>query len=213
MARSLSPVTCHVSPESMSAEPTTIRAFLALPIPDAVKTEIERAQEELRLALPKHCARWTKREQFHLTLRFLGDVATTRVAELTEAVGVACSGFPALKLRAERIGGFPDLRFPRVVWVWVHDAADQLAALQRAVAQATAPFAESQAEKDFSGHVTLARTKEIKRPQGDILAKLAHSMAGRFFGEWTADRVELMRSELSPDGARHSVVATFPMQR
>src|SRR6266487_4607346 len=103
----MSLATCH--PESMSAEPTTIRAFLAVPIPDAVKAEIERAQDELRQALPKPCVRWTKREQFHLTLCFLGNVATTRVPELTEAVGAACRGFPALKLRAERIGCFPDL--------------------------------------------------------------------------------------------------------
>lgn len=195
----------------MSAEPAAIRTFIALPIPDAVKAEIERAQDELRRALPKNCARWTKREQFHLTLRFLGNVETVRVPELADAVSAACSGFPALKLRAERIGYFPDLRFPRVVWVWVHDEADRLGALQKAVAQATANFAESHAEKDFSGHVTIARTKEIKRPQAEILAKLAHGMIGRFFGEWTADRVEIMRSELLPDGAQHSVVGAFPL--
>ena len=196
----------------MSAAPTTIRAFLALPIPEAVKAEIESAQDELRQALPKPCARWTRREQFHLTLCFLGNVATTRVPELTDAVGAACRGFPALKLRAERIGCFPDLRFPRVVWVWVHHDADQLAALQKAVAQATARLEASQVEEKFTGHVTIARTRAIKRPQAEILARLAHRMTGRFFGEWTADKVELMRSDLSPDGARHSVVAIFPLQ-
>jgi len=196
----------------MSAEPSTIRAFLAVTIPEAVKAEIERAQDELRQALPKHCARWTKREQFHLTLCFLGNVATARVPELTGAVGAACRGFPALKLRAERIGCFPDLHFPRVVWVWVHDGADQLAALQKAVAQAAVKFAANQSEKDFTGHTTIARAHGIKRPHAQILANLAHRMSGRFFGEWTADKVELMRSDLSPDGARHSVVAIFPLQ-
>ena len=196
----------------MSEESESIRAFIALPIPEAVKAEIERAQDELRQALPKPCARWTRREQFHLTLCFLGNVATTRVPELTEAVGAACQGFPALRLRAERIGCFPDTRFPRVVWVWVHHDADQLAALQKAVAQATVKFAESQSEKDFTGHVTIARTREIRKPQAEILANLAHRMTGRFFGEWTADKVELMRSDLLSDGARHSVVATFPLQ-
>ena len=204
------PVTRHPS-LPMSAAPTTIRAFLALPIPEAVKAEIECAQDELRRALPKPCARWTKREQFHLTLCFLGNVETTRVAELTDAAGAACRGFPALKLRAERIGCFPDTRFPRVVWVWVHDDADQLAALQKAIGQATVKFAGRQSEKAFTGHVTIARTAEIKKPQAEILAGLARGMTGRFFGEWTADKVELMRSELSPDGARHSVVAILPL--
>src|SRR6266496_5628466 len=92
--------TRHPSP-LMSPVPRTIRAFLALPIPESVKLEIERAQDDLRQALPKSCARWTRREQFHLTLCFLGNVATTRVPELTDAVGAAGRGFPALKLRAE----------------------------------------------------------------------------------------------------------------
>ena len=111
-----------------------------------------------------------------------------------------------------RLGCFPDLRFPRVVWVWVHDDADQLTALQQAVTQATAKFADNHAEKNFSGHVTIARTHEFKRSEAEILVKLAHSMTGRFFGEWEADKVELMRSELLPDGARHSVVAAFPLK-
>jgi len=196
---------------SESLESTAIRAFIALPIPEAVKAEIERVQDELRRALPKHCARWTRRDQFHLTLRFLGNVETTHVAELTNAVRAACQGCPALKMRAERIGCFPDLRYPRVVWVWVHDDADELAALQRAIAQATAQFAVRKAEDKFTGHVTIARPHEIKRPQAEILSKLAHKMAGRFFGEWEADKVELIRSELLPDGARHSVVAKFAL--
>jgi 2'-5' RNA ligase len=196
----------------MSKESMCIRAFIALPIPETVKVEIERAREELRRALPEHCARWTKRDQFHLTLRFLGNVEEARVSELAAAVGAACSGFPALPLRAERIGCFPDLRFPRVVWVWVHDEADRLGDLQKAVAQATAPFAESDADKKFTGHVTIARTHGIKRSQAEILATLAHAMSGRFFGEWRADQVELMRSELLAEGARHSVVAAFGLK-
>jgi len=189
-----------------------IRAFIALPIPEAVKAEIGRAQDELRQALPKHCARWTRREQFHLTLCFLGNVAATRVPELTPAVGAACRGSSALNLRAERIGWFPDLRLPRVVWVWVHHDTDQLAVLQKAVAQAAEKFAEGQPEKVFTGHVTIARTHGIKRPHAQILANLAQRMSGRFFGEWTANQVKLMRSDLSPDGARHSDVAIFPLQ-
>src|SRR5439155_14633956 len=93
-----------------------------------------------------------------------------------------------------------------------HDDADQLAALQKVIAQATVKFAGSQSEKDFTGHVTIARTHGIKRPHAQILGSLAHRMTGRFFGEWTADKVELMRSDLSSDGARHSVVAIFPLQ-
>lgn len=188
-----------------------MRLFIALPIPEPVKAEIERVQSDLRRALPRRCARWTKCEQFHLTLKFLGNIETRRVPELADAVSAACRAFPALKMRAERIGCFPDLRFPRVVWVWVHDAAEQLPVLQKAIEQAVAEFTESKAEKNFTGHVTIGRTHAIKRRQAEVLARLAHSLTERYFGEWTADKVELLRSDLSSTGAVHSVLAVFPL--
>lgn len=204
-----------MNPENQSASgggaSTTLRLFIALPLPDAVKAEIERIQNELRRVLPKTSVRWAKSDQFHLTLRFLGNVEAPRVAELAEALRRACSGFPALQLRAERIGCFPDLRYPRVAWVWVHDEAEQLGVLQGKIESAVGRFAESKSEKKFTGHVTIARINGIKRPQAEALAKLAHALTDRYFGEWTAGEVKLMRSELLQSGAVHSVLAALPL--
>lgn len=188
-----------------------MRAFVTLPIPEFVKEEIEHVQSELRRVLPEKSVRWTKREQFHLTLRFLGNVESGRLPELSGALRVACSGFPGLKLRAERIGCFPDLRFPRVVWVWVYDEAGQLLVLQRRVESAVGNFAESREDKNFTGHVTIGRVNGIKRPQAEVLANHTQALTGRRFGEWMATEVKLMRSELSPSGAVHSVLDVFPL--
>ncbi len=190
---------------------TKLRLFIALPIPESVKDEIERVQSELRKILLPKSVRLTRRDQFHLTLKFLGAVESNRVTELTEALRGACSGFPALKLRAERIGCFPSLRYPRVVWVWVHDDAGQLGVLQGRVEAACGRFAEEKSDKKFTGHVTLARIDGVKRPQAESLAKLAHSMTERRFGKWTATEVNLMRSELFQSGAVHTVLEAFPL--
>lgn len=196
---------------SLGNESTELRLFIALPIPDPVKDEIERVQDELRAVLPPKSVRWTKREQFHLTLRFLGQVSSQRVPALTGAVRVACSEFAALKLRAERIGCFPSLRFPRVVWVWVHDDAEQLVRLQRNIELAVGDFAEREDDKAFTGHVTIARINSVKRAQAEGLAKLAHALVERRFGEWTADEVRLMRSELLQSGSVHTVLGRFAL--
>ncbi|MCW5555886.1 MAG: RNA 2',3'-cyclic phosphodiesterase [Verrucomicrobiae bacterium] len=127
---------------SPDRQPPKIRLFLALPIPDPVQARIERVQDELRPVLPPKAVRWTKREQFHLTLRFLGNVEAPRLPDLSHAVRDACSGVGPLPLRAERIGGFPSLRFPRVLWVWVHDDAEDLVRLQRNIEAAVGGFAE-----------------------------------------------------------------------
>jgi RNA 2',3'-cyclic 3'-phosphodiesterase len=187
------------------------RLFVAVTVPDDTKAEIEKAQAAMSRALPKEAVRWTKREQFHLTLKFLGSVDTQRVAELTEALRTACRGFAPLELRAEQIGCFPNLRRPRVVWVGVHDQEQQLPELQRAIEAAVRDYTKEEAEERFTGHVTLGRVKDLRRHEAETLASLVSDHSTRVFGAWTSDRVELIRSQLSSQGARYTTVAALPL--
>jgi 2'-5' RNA ligase len=189
----------------------TYRLFVAVSLPEHVKDEIERAQEALRSALSRDSIRWTKRVQFHLTLKFLGDVEPRRVDALTSALRLACEGFGVLPLRAGRIGVFPDLRRPRLIWAGVDDARERLPLLQRAVERATAGFTSEGPEGTFTGHVTIGRCARITRPQIDLLAKLAKVMEGRQFGAWTTDTVDLVRSELGPGGSRYTTLSAVPL--
>ncbi len=193
------------------------RLFVAVTVPDDVKAKLEAAQSDLRRVLPDRNIRWARREQFHLTLRFLGGVEAARVEPLTEAIRAACLGFGALHLRAEQIGCFPERGHPRVVWVGVRDQAEQLPRLQQVVEAATQGFTAEPREGRFTGHLTLARIKAIKRPEAEALGQAAPGMADRVFGHWAAYQIELMRSELLPQGARHSILAsialaTLPME-
>src|SRR5262245_40801171 len=193
--------------------PKHLRLFIAISLPEPVKDEIEETQAELRRALPGDAVRWTKREQFHLTLKFLGHVEEQRLATLADALRNASRSFASLHLRAERIGFFPDARFPRVIWVWVHDEKELLVGLQAAIESAVQEFTTEKPEGTFTGHVTLGRVKGIKRPQAEILAQSAARHASRQFGNWTADHVELIRSELSSGGSRYTVLENAPLLR
>jgi 2'-5' RNA ligase len=180
-------------------------------MPEKVKAEVERAQAELRCALTGSRISWTKREQFHLTLKFLRNVEASRTVVLEQVLRTACQDFATLSLRAEGVSVFPNHRFPRVVWAGVFDRQDALPRLQRAVLEATRSFAAEEPEKEFTGHVTLGRIKAINRSQSKVLAVLASRMAGRFFGEWSVNKIVLMRSELLPEGARHACLASIPL--
>jgi len=185
------------------------RLFVAVATPDAVKSEIAKAQNELRQALPERSVRWT-REHFHLTLRFLGNVAVERIDALKEKLRLACRDFAPMKVRAERIGFFPERGFPRVIWVSVCDNDNQLAQLHRAIQTSTREFTSEPAENEFAAHITLGRAKKIGRKESDALAGFATRMRQRSFGEWTVEGVELFRSELRPDGAHHTLITKVP---
>ncbi len=196
------------------AEPTrseTYRLFISLSVPEEVKSRILAAQRELQRVFPGEAARWTKADQFHLTLRFLGAVAAERTALLVQSLEQACHGFGALHLRGVGIGAFPKLRFPRVLWAGVADREDRLPALCMAVQKATNEFTTEEPEDKFSGHITVARIKSIRPREAAALAAAAEKMQQTVFGEWTCSELGLMRSQLSPAGARHTVMAAITL--
>jgi RNA 2',3'-cyclic 3'-phosphodiesterase len=190
----------------------SLRLFIAIAIPDEVKTKIEKAQAELRDLLDEQSIRWTRPDHFHLTLKFLGNVNSDHVQPLIDAVQHVCNGFAAFQLAAHQIGFFPERGLPRIVWVAINDPTQRLTQLQHAVEIATSPFTTEAAESKFTGHVTLARIKAPNRNQAKILSEFGSRMAGCSFGHWTADHVGIMRSELSSAGATHTFLARVPLQ-
>jgi 2'-5' RNA ligase len=191
--------------------PERHRLFIAIALPEAVKRAIEKAQDELRAALPSGSIRWTRREQFHLTMRFLGGVEVQQIDRLNEAMRRACAGAGDLQLRAARIGIFPGTRRPRVVWTGVDDHGGGLTALQRSIEAATAPFTDEPPQETFTGHITLARCRDINRTEASKLSTLVDRMADRSFGAWTAASVDVMRSVTAPTGARYTTVAQIAL--
>jgi len=186
--------------------PERYRLFIAIALPEPVKQAIERTQNELRTELPAKSVRWTRREQFHLTMRFLGSVDVQDVDRLNEAVRRACAGSGVLQLRAAGIGVFPGVRRPRVVWAGVDDRGGRLAALQRSIEAASAAFTDEPPQEKFSGHITLARCRDISRTDASRLATLVDKLANRSFGEWSANAVEIIRSETLPGGSRYTTI-------
>ncbi len=189
--------------------PERVRLFVALLLPEPVKAAIARAQQELRATLVSSQVRWTTLEQFHLTLRFLGSVETTHLPSLTRSLESVAKQFAPPHLQAAGIGCFPTPHSPRVVWAGIGDAEAQLGPLQRTVQQATLPFTAEPPEDRFTGHITLGRIKRFDRSEAESLAKVAAGFAQVSFGAWSESELHLMRSELSPKGARYSSCAAF----
>jgi 2'-5' RNA ligase len=188
-----------------------LRLFIALAVPPEVRREIARAQDQLRRRSPPGAVRWTQPEQFHVTLKFLGDVPAAEVEALNTAVAAACAGFPALKLCARGVGFFPNADRPRVLWAGAEDDGGRLAGLHRRLEEAVGRFAPPEKPERFSGHITLGRFKPGHLGSLADLRERAARLRDRPFGGWPSGGVELVRSELTADGARHTVWATFPL--
>ncbi len=184
----------------------SLRLFVAIEIPSDVRTAIQQLQANCRAGLPGRGIRWNDPQHFHLTLRFLGNVESSRVPELTSGLCRACLNFGSLPLQCAGVGMFPERGRPRVVWVGVDDTRKELGRLHAVVADATRGLAAEDVKKHFSGHITLGRCREIGRPESAALRQFVRDFSDRRFGAWEAAEILLMRSELLPQGPVHSVL-------
>jgi RNA 2',3'-cyclic 3'-phosphodiesterase len=177
-----------------------VRAFVAVLLPDDVRARLAAVGDELRGRVPGLA--WVRAENLHLTLRFLGNVEPAALGRVREAVAAAASTVPPFRVSLEGLGGFPAGRSPRVVWAGVGAGGGDLEALHAALESALVARGIPGEGRGFHPHVTLARARDRRGASG-----LAGALGpGSAFGEARVAALHLMRSELDPRGARHTVL-------
>ncbi|HMJ91036.1 MAG TPA: RNA 2',3'-cyclic phosphodiesterase [Candidatus Acidoferrum sp.] len=181
---------------------STIRAFVAVPIPEHIRAELARMQTEM---LPEfRDVSWTRPEAMHLTLHFFGDIDTEKINEVIATLTAATGSRPVMKLSLRGVGNFSQ----RVIWAGIEGDIEILRELALAIQDSVAKFGSKIEERRFNAHVTLGRVRQ--RAGRDFNVKLQRWREAEF-GSFSADRVELIRSELSPHGSRYTTLAVFPL--
>lgn len=174
-------------------------------LPDDVRQRLATAIERLR----PHVAgvAWVAASNLHVTLKFLGRVDDRRVGALADALRAAVEDQPSFDVGVRGLGAFPSPTRPRVLWAGLDDDVGGLDALAERVDVCCAGLGFPREARPFAAHVTLGRVREPRRQRA-----LAETLAcPPDFGRVRVERVSLMRSELSPRGARYSELAAAPL--
>jgi 2'-5' RNA ligase len=148
-------------------------------------------------------------DNFHITLKFLGDVEDQRAEEIGASLGAAVADIDAFDIALRGLGAFPTPLRPRVIWAGVDAGERWLAAIANAVERSLAPLGFPAEARGFSAHVTLGRVREPRRDPA-LTEALARAVDVEL-GSARVDHVVLMRSQLSPRGARYSALAVVPL--
>jgi 2'-5' RNA ligase len=182
---------------------------VAILLPDALRAAL--AAEIERLGSRARGVGWVAPENLHLTLKFLGGIEPPRVERVAAALQATAAAAAPFELALRGVGAFPSPARPRVIWAGVHAGADTVAALAARVDDALGPLDFPRDERPFSAHVTLGRRREPRRDPA--LAEALAAGAERDFGRFRVEQVTLMRSDLSPNGARYTALAAWPLGR
>ncbi len=187
-----------------SAEDHTsnLRSFIAIELPETVKKALAEFQQELG-----KCGadiRWGRPENIHLTLKFLGNIEEDKADIIAEKIKRTCKGHSGFKIGILGTGVFPNKRSPRVLWAGI-DLNDDIMTLQNGIEEAMASLGFEREKRRFSPHLTLGRFRSSRGKQA-VLDKM-DSYRENIFGIMDVDSVLLMRSDLDPDGAKHTKIA------
>ncbi len=194
--------------------PQQLRLFVACELPDDVRQALGRVQDDLRSALSGGTIRlrWVRPESVHITLKFLGEVEETRVAEITSALAAAVEPFELRLSSSAGLGGFGGARL-RVVWLGLEGDVEALAALAGRVEQALTPLGFAAERRPFAAHLTIARvTDRASSEERRQLALLLERHRIPALPPMILTEVRLMRSVLGPGGSAYYRMASFPQQ-
>ena len=182
------------------------RVFIAINLPEEIKRELAKYEEKW----PELPAKWTKSDQLHITLEFLGDLTDQELAEVCKIANEAASRHKIFSINLEKVLYGPPKKFPpRMIWAEGEkssDLKDLKQDLQECLKEEIAFRPEG---KGFVPHITMARIREwdFKKIDPEERPEINEEINLTF----AAESIEVMESELRRGGPVYTVLESCPL--
>jgi 2'-5' RNA ligase len=188
-----------------------VRCFIAIELPEEIKRGLRELQAQLKAA-NQAPVKWVEPENIHLTLKFLGNVATDRLNEIGHATTNAVRGTSPFSLEVRELGVFPNPRRVQIVWVGLSGEVEKLTILQQRIESGLAKLGFAPENRRFTPHLTLARLRDRATPQererlGQLVAET--EFAARSF---IVNSVKLIKSQLTREGPIYSQLSSAALE-
>lgn len=202
---------------------STVRAFIAVDISPAIRSQAQKAVKPLKNAFPD--VKWVDDENFHVTLKFLGpNVPTTELHLLIAAIERACKGVEPFDLVFEGLGAFPDSSNPRSIWIGVADGVDEIRNLAARIDKELEALGYPVEGREFRPHLTIGRSRKkdrnvkakipqyatvqnAKNSENATLSDMLNERSALYFGTSPVDSVILYSSDLQRNDPQYEPLA------
>ena len=170
-----------------------MRVFIAIEISDKeILNRIQTFQEDLEIN-----AKPTRINQIHFTLQFLGEIDEKECEKVKSVLNKI--SFPQFELSLKGVGGFPNLKNPRVIWVGTDKGGQKISEIAKKIGIKLSKLGFKE-DKKFNPHLTIFR---VKKKINDI-SSLMKEFEAIEFGTQMISQIKLKKSVLSPKGPEYS---------
>jgi len=183
------------------------RLFIAINLPEKIKEKVFSIQKKW----PELPCRWTKKENLHITLVFLGYVLDEKLPEIIEIVKkIVLKNKPFLINFIRIIYGPKGKKIPGMIWLEA-EKNFQLIKIQKELKEILEEkiLNVEKETRPFSPHLTLARIKqwELKRMEPEEIPEINEEISISF----EVEKIDLMESHLKPKGSDYYLLESFPL--
>lgn len=185
------------------------RVFIAIPLPRHIVATLGDVQADLKQYGLK--VKWTRPENIHLTLKFLGDVDKADLNSVSNVVNTAAKGFGAIRLCTKGVGVFPGVKRARVLWTGISGQTDLLAKLQENIDAGLSEIGFLREKRAFTGHLTIGRLKG--NPYPDLFIEMVKKFKDMASDPFVADRIHVIKSDLTSSGPIYTKLASAQFEK
>ncbi len=185
----------------------SIRTFIALELLPEINQAIAEYVAPLR-ALDRNIS-WTKAENVHCTLKFLGDTPKPQIEKVATVLHEACMSFAPIDAEIIGSGVFPNEHRARVLWIGIEENSGKLAELAQRIEIECRCLGFPKEERGFTAHLTIGRVKEGKA------ANIVKALREQPFPsrQIAFHECTLMKSELHSAGSIYTPLQKFAFRR
>ena len=182
------------------------RVFIAINLPEKAKKELY----DCHYNWPDLPVRWTKPENLHITLSFLGYITDEELLEIIDITKKVAEKHSPFHININKISYGPPKGTPRMIWA-EGQKTKELSQLQNDLEASLIGSSSAREEKEgeFFCHITLGRIKQMEFRQMELEERPQIQENVSF--DFPVNSIEIMESELKRGGPDYSVLESFEL--
>jgi len=174
-----------------------MRCFIGIPLHNKIQEEIYDIYPEIKKI------RFTKKENLHITVKFLGEVKEEKTEDIKKIIRDCCIDIKKFQISCNRLSAFPSLTSARVIWVNVAEGAKIIEKIYKRLEDKLSQIGFEKEKRKYIPHITIARTK-ISADITDYLNKFEINSK--------AESIVLFKSDLKPEGPVYTKIFEYDFE-